>query len=219
MAYKTGRDQDPDEVTAAFQYSGNGDYFLYNTQEHVTYPNNQYFSPVNDQKGHKQEEFGFQGTAPYSTYPSTTPSAPSHQRGWSGSTISTHISSGKPFLASTSSSVKKTRLADTGGQWISEVIAVTVALGAVGSIMGVLAKFNGHALPEWPYYITLNALIALLAAVSAAAMNVSMQNSMSQLKWIRFTESRTRLSDMEVFDEASRGTWGAVKLLFTARGG
>ncbi len=94
-----------------------------------------------------------------------------------------------------------------------------IALGAVGSMMGILAKFNGHALPEWPYYITLNALIAILAAVTTAAMNISLQNSMSQLKWVRFKESRTRLSDMEAFDEASRGTWGAIKLLFTLRGG
>lgn len=89
----------------------------------------------------------------------------------------------------------------------------------MGSILGVLARFNGHALPDWPYDITLNALIALLTAVTAAAMNNSVQNSMSQLKWIRFQESRARLSDMETFDEASRGAWGAIKLLFTARGG
>ncbi|KAI3321596.1 hypothetical protein HD806DRAFT_158267 [Xylariaceae sp. AK1471] len=219
MAYQAGHDDDDRDVNAAFQYSGNGDYFIYNTQEHITSPNKQHFSPANKQEVHTRKEFDPQGTAPYSNYSNTTPSTPSHQRGWSGSTISTQISSGKPFLSSSSSSVKNVRLANTSGSWIPEIIAIVISLGTLGSILGVLAKFNGHALPEWPYYITLNALIALLAAVTTAAMNMSLQNSMSQLKWIRFTESRVRLSNMEAFDEASRGTWGAIKLLFTARGG
>lgn len=85
--------------------------------------------------------------------------------------------------------------------------------------MGVLARFENRPLPDWPYYITLNALIALLAAVALATMSVSLQNGISQLKWIRFKESRAPLADMETFDEASRGTWGALKLLATARGG
>ncbi|KAI1427205.1 hypothetical protein F5Y12DRAFT_792944 [Xylaria sp. FL1777] len=180
-----------------------GEYFLYNTQGQVISPNHQYISPANDEESNAQKQPKSQGILSYSAE----------------STISTHIPPGKPFLSSSSSSTKKDLQFNTSSSWIPEIIAITVALGAVGSIMGVLAKFNGHALPEWPYYITLNALIAVLAAVTTAAMNISLQNSMSQLKWIRFKESRTRLSDMEAFDEASRGTWGALKLLFTFRGG
>jgi hypothetical protein len=217
MAFNAGHDRRPDADTA-FQYGGDGDYLLYNTQDYVKSMNNQYFLPVQDKK---QKEHDFQEATPYYPHPSIIPSVPSHQRAWSGSTISTHtgISQGKHFLPPPSDSAKKGRLFSTNGSWIPETIAVAVALAAVGSILGVLEKFNGHALPEWPYYITLNALIALLAAVATAAMNVSVQNSMSQLKWIRFSQSSVRLSDMEAFDEASRGTWGAVKLLFTARGG
>ncbi|KAI0913053.1 hypothetical protein F4823DRAFT_103363 [Ustulina deusta] len=197
-----------------------GEYFLYNTQGQVISPNNQHISPAHDEESNSQKESSFQEGVPYSAYPDTAPNLPSHHRGWSGSTIiPTHISPGKPFLSSSSNSIKKSLPLSTSGSWIPEIIAVMIALGAVGSMMGILAKFNGHALPEWPYYITLNALIAILAAVTTAAMNISLQNSMSQLKWVRFKESRTRLSDMEAFDEASRGTWGAIKLLFTLRGG
>ncbi|KAI0803535.1 hypothetical protein GGR55DRAFT_387037 [Xylaria sp. FL0064] len=196
-----------------------GEYFLYDNQGQGIPQNSQYVSPAQDKDSDSQNGPNFQGMSPYSAYPDASPNFSSHHRGWSGSTVSTHISSGKPFLSSSSSSIKKSFTLTSSASWIPEIIAVTVALGAVGSIMGVLAKFNGHALPEWPYYITLNALIAVLAAVTTAAMNISLQNSMSQLKWIRFKESRTRLSDMEAFDEASCGTWGAVKLLFTFRGG
>lgn len=105
------------------------------------------------------------------------------------------------------------------GSWFLEIITILISWAAVGAIMGVLARYNGAALPEWPYYITLNALIALLATIATACMGVSLQSGLSQLKWIRFKESKAPLSDMEAFDEASRGTWGALKLLATTRGG
>ncbi|KAI0871872.1 hypothetical protein GGS24DRAFT_503389 [Hypoxylon argillaceum] len=193
----------------AYPRSDNG-YFLYDAQGHGISPNGLPISTAYGEESRTQKD--------YAPLPNTTGFTPSHQRDWSGSTVSTNISSKKPFLPSTSSSAKG-RLFSTDGTWIPEITAVTISLGAVGSILGILAKFNGHALPEWPYYITLNALIALLAAVTTATMNISVQNSMSQLKWIRFNESRTRLSDMDAIDEASRGTLGSIKLLFTLRGG
>ncbi|KAI0101346.1 hypothetical protein GGR51DRAFT_334222 [Nemania sp. FL0031] len=201
----------------AYPHSNN-EYF-YSGQGHIIPPNVQSISAAYGEQPTAHKEFGSQGQISYSPLPRANAYVPSHHRDYSESSTSTHVSSGKPFLSSTTSSVKKGRLPSTDGTWIPEIIAITIALGAVGSILGVLAKFNGHALPEWPYSITLNALIAFLAAVITATMNLSIQNSMSQLKWIRFNESKTRLSSMEAFDDASRGTWGAIKLLFTIRGG
>ncbi|RYP69828.1 hypothetical protein DL769_005180 [Monosporascus sp. CRB-8-3] len=100
-----------------------------------------------------------------------------------------------------------------------EIVTITIALGAVGSTLDVLARFNGPALPEWPYYITLNALTVLLATVTTATMGISLDKGLSRLKGIHFKESRAPLTDMEAFDDASRGTWGAARLLASARGG
>ncbi|KAJ8131056.1 hypothetical protein O1611_g2570 [Lasiodiplodia mahajangana] len=168
-------------------------------------PNDQPIPTPYSEESTAHKEFGSQGQILYSQLPHATAYVPSHQREWSGSSTSTHISSGKPFLPSSTSSVKKGRLLSTDGSWIPEITAITIALGAVGSILGVLAKFNGHALPEWPYSITLNALIAFLATVITATMNLSLQNSMSQLKWIRFNEAKTRLSNMDIL-----GSFGAT---------
>ena len=152
--------------------------------------------------------------------------APSHQRGWSGSTISTERLNDKdtPMITGTFPLKDKKTLRFSGrrcgsGSWTLEIVTMAIALGAVGSMMGVLARFNGQALPEWPYYITLNALIALLATITTATMSLSLNNGLSQLKWIRFKGSPAPLTDMEVFDEASRGTWGALRLLASVRGG
>lgn len=151
----------------------------------------------------------------------TIPPASTHQRGWSGSTATVDIPLTElpPPDADLKSTKTKSSRSSGGGSWTLEIVTILFAFGAVGGIMGVLARFENRPLPDWPYYITLNALIALLAAVALATMSVSLQNGISQLKWIRFKESRAPLADMETFDEASRGSWGALKLLATARGG
>ncbi|KAI1378606.1 hypothetical protein F4677DRAFT_372677 [Hypoxylon crocopeplum] len=192
-------------------------------QEHVVSPESQSFSARKGQK--RYADIDLQEVNPYWATPGAAmPSAPtSHQRGWSDSTISIEEESGtgkkKGASTSASSFIKKPALFRAGRSWSFEIISILVSWAAVGAIMGVLARYNGRALPEWPYYITLNAVIALLATVATASMSISLQNGLSQLKWIRFKESRAPLADMEAFDEASRGTWGAMKLLVKARGG
>ncbi|CAN9327999.1 unnamed protein product [Alternaria sp. RS040] len=119
------------------------------------------------------------------------------------------------------STVKSPSIKKHVPHWSSStnILAVVVGLGAVASIIGVVSKYNGRALPDWPHDITLNALIALLATFANAAMSVCLSSGISQAKWIRFKQASAPLSDMEAFDDASRGSWGSIKLLGTARGG
>jgi hypothetical protein len=149
----------------------------------------------------------------------TTPTKSSHQRGWSGSTATFELSLEQPSQYSKYKCMNRQRQSSNLSSWAFEIITIFFAFGAVGGIIGVLAQFNNRPLPDWPYYITLNALISLLATVAIATTSISLHNGISQLKWIHFKESKVPLTDMEIFDEASRGTWGALKLLVTARGG
>jgi hypothetical protein len=137
-----------------------------------------------------------------------------HATKWSSSTNTTVVPSETDGLRSG----RKARLSQSG-TWTSEILALVVGFAAIAAIIGVLARYNGRALPEWPYDITLNALIALLATIANATMSVSISSGLSQSKWIRFKNSARPLSDIESFDEASRGSWGAIKLLATASGG
>ncbi|KAI1323646.1 hypothetical protein F5Y16DRAFT_412494 [Xylariaceae sp. FL0255] len=142
----------------------------------------------------------------------------SHQRGWSESTTWFDPSDQIPKLIERSN-LNHIYLRNIAQSWAREIITIVVAFGALGGILGVLARFNGRALPEWPYYITLNALVALLATVTTANLAVVLQGGISQLKWIRVTESPAPLSDIEAFDQASPGTLGALRLLISGRGG
>lgn len=105
------------------------------------------------------------------------------------------------------------------GSWIFELLNLFIAFAAVASIIAVLAHFDDQPLPKWPYGITMNAPIALLVTIATAALAVPLSNGLSQLKWIHFKTSQAPLTDIELFDEASRGTWGAAKLLAKGRGG
>jgi hypothetical protein len=144
-----------------------------------------------------------------------------HVPTWSSSTNTTAVTSESSSLKADekSKTEKKQGRLLTNGTWKFEILALVVALGAIGAIIGVVFRYDGRALPDWPHDITLNALIALLATFANATISVCLSSGISQAKWIRFKRSAAPLSDMEAFDEASRGSWGSLKLLATAKGG
>ncbi|KAK3316995.1 hypothetical protein B0H66DRAFT_308942 [Apodospora peruviana] len=103
--------------------------------------------------------------------------------------------------------------------WSYETMSILLAFAAVGGIVAVLAYFDEKPLPSWPSSITINAVIAILATIATASMSVPLSSGLGQLKWIQFKQGRAPLSDMEIFDDASRGAFGALNLLFRGRGG
>ncbi|KAI3530192.1 hypothetical protein CSPX01_15009 [Colletotrichum filicis] len=105
------------------------------------------------------------------------------------------------------------------GSWTFEIVSLCVTILASAAIIGVLAAYDGKPLVSWHFQITINAVIALLATIATATMALVLSSGISQLKWIHFKTRREPLSDMEVFDDASRGTWGALMMLIKLRGG
>lgn len=144
----------------------------------------------------------------------STTRASKHATQWSSSTNTTVAMSEESSLKS-----KRKVTIPHSGTWLPEIVTLLIGLAAVASIIGVIARYNGRALPDWPYAITLNALIALLATIANATMSITLSSGISQSKWIRFKQGQAPLSDVETFDEASRGSWGALKLLVKRRGG
>lgn len=142
---------------------------------------------------------------------------------WSSSegTLGSQDEKRRNLLSPTSTDFKAITPVPTtpSGNWIMEFFAFLVALGAAASIIGLLARFNGKALPSWPYKITLNALIAVLTTIANTAMSVVLSSGLGQLKWDRAKRGYVPLADMVLLDDASRGAWGSLKLLPRAGGG
>ena len=107
----------------------------------------------------------------------------------------------------------------SGGSWLLEIVSLLASALSIAMIIGILFYFDGRALPDWPNGITLNTLIALLTAIANASIAAPLSSGLSQLKWIHFKQERRPLTDMELFDDASRGVYGAMKLLVFAHGG
>jgi hypothetical protein len=102
------------------------------------------------------------------------------------------------------------------GLWTWEIISIILSILCMGAIVGILLVFHSRPAPTLPSGITLNALISLLATISKAAMLVSVASCISLLKWQWFSRPR-KLIYFNILDEASRGPWGSVDLLWKTR--
>ena len=100
-----------------------------------------------------------------------------------------------------------------GAGWSWEISSCVLAIGALVGIIVVLYVFDGQSTPDWPYGITLNALISVLVTIMKAAMAFPITEALSQLKWSWFNEGN-KLSDLALLDAASRGAFGAFIVLF-----
>ncbi|KAI9931380.1 hypothetical protein ASPWEDRAFT_49798 [Aspergillus wentii DTO 134E9] len=100
-----------------------------------------------------------------------------------------------------------------GSHWTLEILSCLTAVAALVGIIAVLYVFDGQLVPDWPYGITLNALISLLTTAMKAAMAFHITEALSQLKWSWFNRGN-KLSDLALLDSASRGAIGAGLVLF-----
>lgn len=101
--------------------------------------------------------------------------------------------------------------------WLFEILAWVLGTICLGGIALTLSLHADRPLPNWPLSITLNALISTLASISKAALMVPVASSISQRKWLWLSTGRWPLSDIEIYDEASRGPWGSLMMLFEIR--
>ena len=102
--------------------------------------------------------------------------------------------------------------------WLVEWLSWFLAFAAVGGIVGVLAAFDGQPIPDWPYGITLGALVSLLATIAATCLAQPIAVCTGQAKWIWFTRKQ-RMADFGLIDDASRGALGSAKLLISGKKG
>ncbi|KAF4545037.1 uncharacterized protein LTHEOB_5448 [Lasiodiplodia theobromae] len=98
------------------------------------------------------------------------------------------------------------------GRWLTEILAYFVSLIALAAIIITLATHDGHPLPDWPFRISINALISVFAVILKATMMIPVAEAVSQLKWSWYREARP-LHDIARFDHASRGLWGSLKFI------
>ena len=101
--------------------------------------------------------------------------------------------------------------------WWLEISSCFLFLAAFAAIIATVYTFSGKRPPNWKYGLTLNTFISIELVVLKAAMLLVVAEGLAQLKWRWFRHERA-LYDLTVYDDASRGPWGALLLLFKLRG-
>lgn len=100
--------------------------------------------------------------------------------------------------------------------WVWEIGASIFSLGCFAAVVGVLVANEDKSLSSWTFVFgtSLNTLIATLSTLSRAALMVPVASCISQLKWIHLIGASRPLKDAQVFEDASRGPWGSLELMW-----
>ncbi|KAI0490398.1 hypothetical protein F4859DRAFT_7077 [Xylaria cf. heliscus] len=98
-------------------------------------------------------------------------------------------------------------------RWLFEIGALLISAATLGGIIVTLTLHADRPLPQWPFGITINALVSTLSTISKSALLMALGAAIGQRKWIRLSRGENPLSDLKVYDEASRGPWGSLSLL------
>ncbi|KAJ4246011.1 hypothetical protein NW762_013755 [Fusarium torreyae] len=109
----------------------------------------------------------------------------------------------------------------TGSNWLVEGTSVLVSCLITLGLCLLLARFDGHNAPDFGsvpnWGITLNTIVAIMINLAVATSISAVVECVSQLKWLWFSEQPRSLADIQIFDEASRGLFGSLKLIWGIR--
>ncbi|KAI1340046.1 hypothetical protein F5Y15DRAFT_62506 [Xylariaceae sp. FL0016] len=97
--------------------------------------------------------------------------------------------------------------------WLCELLWSFLAVGCLVAMCVILVTHQDAAQPDWPDWLSINTIVALLSDVIVSAILGVLSSGIGQAKWQWFSRPQP-LDDMETFDKATRGTWGSLKLLF-----
>ncbi|KAK5688815.1 hypothetical protein LTS10_000793 [Elasticomyces elasticus] len=102
--------------------------------------------------------------------------------------------------------------------WWAELLAATFSLACLAVQAGLLRALDGKPLGTWRLLrsdISPNTLISILATLNRSSLLLYVTQGIAQLKWPYFQRQIHRLSDLQLFDDASRGPLGSLYLLWS----
>ena len=101
--------------------------------------------------------------------------------------------------------------------WLWEAIGVLGSAASLNGIAVILSKYDEKEQPHWQR-MSLNTLISWLSTLAKVCVLVPISRGLGQLKWLWFVEEGRALSDLRVFDAASRGVVGSAELVWRLKG-
>jgi hypothetical protein len=110
----------------------------------------------------------------------------------------------------------------TEDNWLLEVLCVISGVVLVVALHPVLQEHDGEEKPAFGSAfgssLTLNTIVAIIAAAARVLLMLPVAECLSQLRWIWFARNDRQLNDFSTFDRAVRGNmWSGFELLWTTR--
>lgn len=101
--------------------------------------------------------------------------------------------------------------------WWFEILAALFSLSCIAANTGFLLYLDQRPYQSWriaKVNVTPNAIISILATANKASLLLTVAQMLVQLKWLYFQGRGRRLFDLQVFDDASQGPLGSLRLLW-----
>lgn len=97
----------------------------------------------------------------------------------------------------------------------TETFACFFAIVSILAAFGTLYPFHGRPLPQWPFSMGVNTLLAIYTLILKAAVGFLLSQGIALQKWQWFDGPEKKpLYDYALFDDATRGPIGAIRLLW-----
>jgi hypothetical protein len=107
-------------------------------------------------------------------------------------------------------------------RWLLEIVSWLISAICMAAIIAVLVVLKDQPAARWPFTrmgLTLNSFVSILSRIAGAALLLPVAEALGQLKWSWFIKGDSKkMWDFEMFDNASRGPWGAFLLLIHTKG-
>lgn len=100
------------------------------------------------------------------------------------------------------------------GGWTVELLAFVVSFASLMAIIVILRRYNGHSQPDLPHNITLNSVLSWFSTLFKASLLVPVAACFGQASWAHYHSGSRPLTDLAIYDSASRGLIGSVQLLW-----
>lgn len=107
----------------------------------------------------------------------------------------------------------------TPDSWMFEIVIVVFSVGCLLAIAILAWEINGTWLSNWTFFLQPGTLISILSTGCQSSMMLVISEIISQSRWVYFWTDKRSLSELAVFESASRGPLGAVAFLWPGASG
>lgn len=101
--------------------------------------------------------------------------------------------------------------------WSIEIACIILSAAVLVGIAIFLLEIRGRLLASWKIIIKPNTVLSILSTAFKATVLVSVASSIGQSKWIYLSKKSFGLEQLQIFDDATRGPWGALVFFWKAR--